>query len=234
VVERRIALIIEDAPDICQLLCGTLQQSGFETTAATTGAEGLDLAASLSPDLVTLDLTLPDVDGIEVCRKLRTITDAYLIILTARAEEVDRLVGLELGADDYVTKPFSPRELRARVAAMFRRPRPLEAPAAEGRANVLEFGDLAVDIDGREVRLGGEPVELTRIEFDLLATFVSSPRRVWERDTLTRRIWRTEWPGDDHLVDVHIANLRRKLGDDARGGHWIRTVRGVGYRFGSP
>jgi DNA-binding response OmpR family regulator len=241
---RPKALVIEDAPDICFLLCETLRQGGFDAFGAATGAEGLDVVSRLQPDLVTLDLTLPDLDGIEVCRRLRAMSNAYLIILTARAEETDRLIGLEVGADDYMLKPFSPRELRARIVAMFRRPRLADpgpsAPGAEAPAgpdtdaDQLRRGDLVLDRESRQVTLAGRAVPLTRTEFDLLAAFMSKPRRVWERDTLARLVWHTDWPGGDHVIDVHVANLRRKLGDNAHEGRWIHTVRGVGYRFGGP
>jgi DNA-binding response OmpR family regulator len=241
---RRSALVIEDAPDICLLVCDTLRQAGFEATGAWTGARGLELAKQLSPDLVTLDLTLPDIDGIEVCRQLRAISNAYVIVLSARDEETDRLIGLEVGADDYMLKPFSPRELRARIGAMFRRPRLADpgpfAPGAEAAAGAdpdadqLCRGDLVLDRESRQVTLAGRAIPLTRTEFDLLAAFMSKPRRVWERDTLARLVWHTDWPGGDHVIDVHVANLRRKLGDDAHEGRWIHTVRGVGYRFGGP
>jgi len=232
--QRHAALVIEDAPDICLLLCDTLRHAGFDATGAESGARGLELARRLSPDLVTLDLMLPDMDGIEVCRRLRAISNAYVIVLTARDEEADRLVGLEVGADDYMVKPFSPRELRARVRAMFRRPR-LTDPAT-GRANgaVLRYGELVVDRESREVALGGAPVALTRTEFDLLVALMGSPHRVWERDTLARHVQHTDWPGDDHVIDVHVANLRHKLGDTGRSSRWVHTVRGVGYRFGGP
>jgi DNA-binding response OmpR family regulator len=232
VVERRGALVIEDTAEMRRLLCEVLRMAGFEVSEAATGAEGLDLVAQRRPDLVTLDLMLPDMDGIEVCRRLRGMTSAYVIMVSGRTEEADRLIGLEVGADDYMTKPFSPRELAARVAAMFRRPRREPESAFPERAGVHEFGDLVVDEESREVHLAGRPVPLTRIEFDLLALFASNPRRVWPRETLTRAIWHTDWPGNAHVIDVHIANLRRKLGDDARSGHWVRTVHGVGYRFG--
>ncbi|KAB2349076.1 response regulator transcription factor [Actinomadura rudentiformis] len=230
-MEPHRALVIEDAADVRLLLCEVLQKSGFEVWEAATGQRGLDRVDEVEPDLITLDLTLPDLDGIEVCRRLRTMTTAYIVVLTARLEEADRLVGLEVGADDYVTKPFSVLEFRARVAAMFRRPR--TAATSEGRKpKTLRFGELAIDEESREVRLSGRLVDLTKIEFELLAILASNPRRVWERETLTRLVWRTEWPGNDHVIDVHIANLRRKLGDDARSGRWIRTVHGVGYRLG--
>jgi DNA-binding response OmpR family regulator len=173
------------------------------------------------------------MDGIEVCRELRSFSDAYVVIISARGDEVDRLLGLEIGADDYLTKPFSPRELRARVAAMFRRPRGKSEEAVESNASgTLVVGELVLDPDAHEVRIAGQPVELTKIEFDLLAVLASSPRRVFERDTLVRLVWQSDWFGDDHVVDVHLGNLRRKLGDDAKSGRYIRTVRGVGYRLG--
>jgi DNA-binding response OmpR family regulator len=233
---RRTALVIEDAADIRLLVSDTLRQAGFAPVGAGTGAQGLALARRRPPDLVTLDLTLPDIDGIEVCRQLRAVTNAYVVMLTARTEETDRLIGLEVGADDYLVKPFSPRELRARVGAMFRRPRLADpgGAAREAPASVLEIGGLTVDRESREVTLDGAPITLTRTEFDLLEAFMSRPRRVWERESLARRVWHTDWSGDDHVIDVHVANLRHKLGENAQEGHWVRTVRGVGYRFGTP
>jgi len=226
-------LVVEDAADVAELICETLRRSGFECSVVDLGAQALKVARSLQPDLITLDLTLPDMDGIEVCRRLRTMTNAYIVMLTARTEEMDRLVGLEVGADDYMVKPFSPRELRSRVGALFRRPRLADPAADEGAHRVLRSGDLVVDQETRLVTLAGEPVELTRTEFDLLELFITRPRRVWERETLVRQVWGTEWM-DAHVIDVHVANLRRKLGDDAREARWILTVRGVGYRFGGP
>ncbi len=234
--ETRRALVIEDDGDIRDLLVAALSQGGFEVEEAGEGRLGIERARSFAPDLVTLDLSLPDVDGIEVCREIRGFSDAYLVIITAKAEEVDRLIGLEVGADDYLTKPFSPRELRARVAAMFRRPRnstPAPVATVLEQNEVLSHGELHVDLDAREARLAGQLLELTKIEFELLATLLSSPGRVWQRETLLNRVWQTEWLGDTHLVDVHMANLRRKLGDSAQDARWIKTVRGVGYRLGS-
>ena len=237
--ESRTAVVVEDDADIRQLLVTVLEQAGFVVSETATGVEGLAAAREVHPDLVTLDLSLPDIDGIEVCRELRAFTDAYVVIITARGEEVDRLIGLEVGADDYLTKPFSPRELRARVAAMFRRPRskerevaapvPSEAPPS-GAQRI--FGELELDSESREVRVAGKLLELTKLEFELLATLLSNPRRVWPRDVLLEQVWQTDWLGDGHVVDVHMANLRRKLGDSAQSGRYIRTVRGVGYRLG--
>jgi two-component system OmpR family response regulator len=229
------AVIVDDDADIRALIAELLRQSGFETTEAATGAEGLAAVREVRPDVVTLDLNLPDLDGIEVCRRLREITDAYVVMLTARPDEIDRLMGLEIGADDYLTKPFSPRELRARIAAMLRRPRSAGGAGAEpaAPAGALRHSGLEVDVEGRLAMLDGVELELTRTEFDLLATLLSGPRRVWPRETLLRTVWGTEWVSDGHLVEVHMANLRRKLGDDPRSGRYIRTVRGVGYRLGT-
>ncbi len=234
VENARSAVIVDDDPDIRALIAELLRQSGFQVTEAASGAAGIAAVRAERPDVVTLDLNLPDLDGIEVCRRIREITDAYVVMLTGRPDEIDRLMGLEIGADDYLTKPFSPRELRARIAAMLRRPRTGGGPAAEQPQPVeaVRHGGLEVDIEGRLALLDGAELELTRTEFDLLATLLSGPRRVWPRETLLRTVWGTDWVGDGHLVEVHMANLRRKLGDDPRSGRYIRTVRGVGYRLG--
>jgi DNA-binding response OmpR family regulator len=227
------AVIIDDDADIRALIAELLRQSGFEVTEAASGTDGLTAVRDVEPDVVTLDLNLPDLDGIEVCRRIREITDAYVVMLTARPDEIDRLMGLEIGADDYLTKPFSPRELRARIAAMLRRPRSGGASAAsDAPSEPVRHGGLEVDIEGRLATLDGVELDLTRTEFDLLATLLSGPRRVWPRETLLRTVWGTDWVSDGHLVEVHMANLRRKLGDDPRSGRYIRTVRGVGYRLG--
>ena len=196
-LERR-AVVIEDDDDVRTLLTQLLQQAGFDVTAADNGAAGIRAVRELDADLVTLDLNLPDLDGIEVCRRIRDISEAYIVMLTGRPDEIDRLVGLETGADDYLTKPFSPRELRARVAAMMRRPRTRAAatapPAAtaetEAAEGVMRHGDLEVDVEGRIVLLEGKELDLTRTEFDLLATLLSGPRRVWPRDSLLRAVLR--------------------------------------------
>ncbi len=245
-----MAVAIDDDDDIRGLLVELLTQGGFDVVAAATGAEGVRLAREHDPELVTLDLNLPDLDGIEVCRRIRESSEAYIIMLTGRPDEIDRLVGLETGADDYLTKPFSPRELQARIAALMRRPRRRAAPADPARTpepseparaelkpaevdGVLRHGALEVDVEGRMVLLNGAELDLTRTEFDLLVTLLNGPRRVWPRDTLLRTVWGHDWASDGHLVEVHMGNLRRKLGDDPRNGRYIRTVRGVGYRLGS-
>ena len=228
-----IAVVVEDDEDIRALVADVLAQSGFRVVTAANGRDGLQAVIANDPDLVTLDLNLPDLDGMEVCRRIREVTDVYIVMLSARPDEIDRLMGLETGADDYLTKPFSPRELRARVTAIMRRPRRQSRAGAKDDARPsLRHGDLEVDVDARQVRLGQAELDLTRTEFDLLATLLSGPRRVWSRDTLLRSVWGDEWVGDGHLVEVHMGNLRRKLGDDPRAGRYIRTVRGVGYRLG--
>lgn len=231
----RTALIIEDDADTRLLIESLLRSSGFTVSSTGSGAEGLQLARDRTPDLVLLDLGLPDLHGTEVCRALRTFTDTYIVIVSGRGHETDRLLGLEMGADDYVVKPFSPRELQARIAAMFRRPRRIGAPSDGHPAttHALHVGELTIDMESREVRVAGEPVQLTRIEFELLAVLASRSRRVWERDTLVRLVWKTDWMGDTHTVDTHIANLRRKLAA-RRPGRWIQAVRGVGYRLVTP
>ncbi|HEY7047297.1 MAG TPA: response regulator transcription factor [Jatrophihabitantaceae bacterium] len=228
----RQALVVEDDADIRALLVEVLVQAGFVVDTTASGRDAVARVRRDDPDLVTLDLGLPDLDGVEVCRQLRGAgSDAYVIMLTARDEEIDRLIGLEIGADDYLSKPFSPRELRARAMAMMRRPRRVSRADAPDAA-VFELGELRVDAEAHVAALSGVELDLTRTEFDLLATMVSNPRRVWTRETLLSKVWGSDWVRDAHLVEVHIGNLRRKLGDDSRSGRWIRTVRGVGYRLG--
>ncbi len=224
------ALVVDDEEHLARLVADYLAREGFTTQIALDGERALELARASRPDVVILDLMLPGVDGVEVCRRLRTFTDAYVIMLTARAEEVDKLIGLAVGADDYLTKPFSPRELTARVKAMLRRPRSPQ-PASTG-APVREFGDLTIDPAAREVTVAGRPVELTRLEFDLLDTLSAQPRVAFSRRQLVERVWDEAWFGDEHIVDVHIVRLRRKLGDDAAHPRYVLTVRGVGYRMG--
>ena len=198
---------------------------------ASDGPTAVDTARALGPDLVVLDLMLPGFDGLEVCRRLRQFTDAYVLMLTARAEEIDRIVGLEVGADDYLTKPFSPRELVARVKAMLRRPRGSgSSVGASDSPPVLRFRGLTIDEGRHEVLIEGATVPLTPREFTLLATLAGQPGRVFTRAQLFEHVWGAEYY-DDHVVDVHIANLRHKLGDDPADPTVVETVRGVGYRF---
>jgi DNA-binding response OmpR family regulator len=233
------ALVVDDEPSLVRVVVGYLEADGFEVDSAGDGPTALDIARQTDPDVIVLDLGLPGMDGVEVCRTLRTFTDAYVVMLTARADEVDMLVGLAVGADDYIAKPFSPRELMARIRTLMRRPRRPGATeretAAVGTADesLRVFGALAIDVLAREVTLEGRPVELTRTEFDLLDTLSERPRVVFPRSLLLQRVWDGgEWAGDEHLVDVHIGRLRRKLGDDAREAKYVLTIRGVGYRMG--
>ena len=224
---RLKALVVDDEPPLVRLVAAYLEREGFEVATAGEGAEAVALASALRPDLIVLDLMLPGLDGIEVCRRIRAFSDAYIVMLTARAEELDTIVGLSTGADDYMTKPFSPGELVARIRAMLRRPRAVPATASPRR-----FDDLVIDPAAREVVLAGVPVELTKLEFDLLEALSEHPRVVLSRRQLLERVWGASWSGDEHLVEVHVANLRGKLGDVPGGPRYIETVRGVGYRIG--
>ena len=225
-------MVIEDETELAVLVGSYLERDGFEVALSHDGAQAVTLAREVDPDVIVLDLSLPGMDGVEVCRQVRTFSDAYVVILTARSDEVDKLIGLGVGADDYMTKPFSPRELIARVQAMLRRPRPL-GQARTTTDQARSFGPLTIDPVGRDVWLDGEPVAFTRTEFDLLATLAEHPRMAFSRRQLIDAVWGPAWVGDEHLVDVHIGHLRRKLGDDAAEGRFVRTVRGVGYRMGT-
>ena len=224
-------LVVEDEPDLARMVATYMIHAGFRAETAATGAEALARARDLDPDVVLLDLGLPGLDGVEVCRSLRTFTDCYVLMVTARTDEIDRIVGLSVGADDYITKPFSPRELVARVQAVLRRPRRPMAPADTAGEHVREFGDLTVDLDGRRVSVAGEPVDLTRTEFDILALLAASPRVAFSRRRILDEVWDPGWIGDEHVVDVHVAHVRAKIGDDPAGRRYIDTVRGVGYRM---
>lgn len=231
-VDRSIrVLVVDDEPDIRDIVRGYLERETLEVMEAGSGPMAVELARAARPDVVVLDLMLPGFDGLEVCRQLRTFSDAYVIMLTARTEEVDRIVGLSLGADDYLAKPFSPRELVARVRALLRRPRATSAEPASDRSPVLERAGLRVDERRRDTRIEGRPVELTPIEFDLLTALMREPGVVFTRQQLLDRVWGSDFFGADHIVDVHIGNLRRKLAEDPMDPRYIGTVRGVGYRF---
>ena len=320
------AVVVDDDGDVRLLLRRTLEMQGFAVFEAASGTDALLTIQEHRPDLVTLDLNLPDLDGVEVCRRMRKFSDAYVIMLTARADEIDELIGLEIGADDFISKPFSPRSVQARVTAVMRRHRPTPqrptprrratdflpvtpdnsstgthgsaaevpetprrrsddvAPAVPAHATpahatpaaavprrraddvviipadtagtpspgstaaasagagagagihsdadgVVRHGPLVVEVEGRAASLDGVELELTRTEFDLLEALAGAPRRVWTRKALLTKVWGTEWPMDEHLVEVHIGNLRKKLGDKGREPRFIRTVRGVGYRM---
>jgi DNA-binding response OmpR family regulator len=226
------ALVVEDEVDMARLIGSYLERESFEVHLSHDGLDAVQRAREVDPDVVVLDLGLPGQDGLEVCRQLRTFSDAYVVMLTARTDEVDTLVGLSVGADDYLSKPFSPRELVARLRAMLRRPRPI-GPAPSDDDGFRVFGPLTIDPTGRDVWLDGEPIALTRTEFDVLAVLSERPRMAYTRRQLIDAVWGQSWVGDEHLVDVHIGHLRRKLGDEANASRFIRTVRGVGYRMGA-
>ncbi|TSD98157.1 response regulator transcription factor [Skermania sp. ID1734] len=228
--QPRRALVVDDEPALVELVRGYLEHDGFEVRTASDGPTALDTARRFVPDVTILDLGLPLLDGIEVCRELRRFSDCYVIMLTARTDEVDTLVGLSVGADDYLTKPFSPRELVARVKVMLRRPRQIPATHA---GTSLRFGPLEIDLAAREARIDGQIRELTVTEFNLLAVLARQPNVALTRRQLVEAVWSDEWIGDERLVDVHIGHLRRKLGDDAGAPRFVRTIRGVGYRMGT-
>lgn len=217
-------LVVEDAPEFAQIVTTVMRNQGHRVRTATTIAAALTAIAAVPPDLVILDLSLPDGDGLDLCRTIRERSSAYIVVLTGRDDEVDRLLGFRLGADDYITKPFSPRELSARVDAMLRRPRERRAEEVAER----EIGHVTLHPVAREVLVDGQLVELTRIEFDLLDVLSDNPKVVFTRPQLLERVWGTDWFGDDHVVDVHIANLRKKI-DRPGAKSLVRTVRGVGY-----
>jgi DNA-binding response OmpR family regulator len=223
------ALIVEDEKNLVGLLRKYLEREGFEVAEALDGPAALEVARRSEPDVVVLDWMLPGLDGMGVLRELRRFSDAYVIMLTAREGEVDRIVGLSTGADDYLVKPFSPGELVARIRAMLRRPR-----GGASTDPAMTFGDLSVDPARREVRLGREDVRLTAMEFDMLATLASRPGLVFSRRQLLARVWGDDYFGSDHVVDVHVANLRKKIEEDPSNPRYVQTVRGVGYRFGLP
>lgn len=215
-------LVVEDEPNIASLVETYLSREGYAVTRVDDGAKALEAADRIRPSLVILDVMLPGIDGLEVCRRLRARSRVPVIMLTAKDQEIDRVVGLELGADDYVTKPFSPRELVARVKAVLRR-----AEAAEEGPETLSLGIVAMDLSRRETRVGDRKVDLTPKEFDLLAFLMRNRGIVFSRDRLLERVWGYERPVDTRTIDSHVRSLRAKLGPD---GDVVKTVRGVGYR----
>ncbi len=217
-------LLVEDEEDIATLVRAYLEREGFRVVWATRGVEGLLALEREEVRLAILDLQLPDADGFDLCRAIRETSRLPIVILTARDEEIDRITGLELGADDYVAKPFSPRELVARVRAVLRRAEP------EEETDSLSLGDIVVDRRGRTVAVAGEPVELTAKEFDLLAHLLASPGIVISRERLLDRVWGLSFPGGTRTVDVHVGQLRRKLDRP----DLVRTVRGAGYKVVAP
>lgn len=230
-------LIVDDEPNLVELLVGYLSREGYAIATAGDGPTAVEAARALAPDLILLDVMLPGIDGVEVCRQIRRFSDAYILMLTARAEEVDKLIGLSVGADDYVTKPFSPREVVARVRVLLRRPRASDQGSGRGGIATMDasppplrLGDVVIDEAAHTVTRQGAEIALTAREFALLTTLARHPGRVFTRAQLLELVWGDAYY-DDHVVDVHIGNLRKKLEEDAARPHYLVTVRGVGYRM---
>jgi two-component system response regulator RegX3 len=223
-------LVVEDEASISEPFAEALRRAGFEPLVTRTAAGALELAAAADPDLVMLDLALPDGDGRDVCRELRRRSDVPIVMLTARGTEMDKIVGLELGADDYVVKPFSAAEVISRIRAVLRR----SGPRAAAPAEPIRVGELEIDPAARIARLRGAELDLSRKEFDLLAELMRNAGRVVSREDLMSRVWDVNWFGSTKTLDVHVGWLRRKLGDDPNRPTWIETVRGVGFRFAAP
>ncbi len=220
-----LVLVIDDEPNVREIVQAYLEREGFEVQTASTGNQGLQLISDLEPQLIVLDVMLPGIDGIEILKRIRPLNRTPVLLLTARGEEFDRVLGLELGADDYLTKPFSPRELVARVKAILRR------TGFESSSEIVRHGDLQFDPSTRQVHIAGMEILLSALEFDLLRVLLAQPMRVFSRNELIDAVWGGDFPGVDRVVDVHISSLRRKLGDDAERPRYLSTVRGVGYRM---
>ena len=225
-MKNDLILIVDDEPKIVKLARDYLERGGFSVTTAADGAAALAIARADKPDLVVLDLNLPGMDGLDVCRRLRRDSDVPIIMLTARLDETDRLIGLELGADDYIVKPFSPRELVARVRAVLRR-----AQGGVHQPGMLRVGDLQIDLNGHRAALNDEPLHLTRIEFKLLAFMAQHPGQAFSRQRLLEHLHGHTHDGFDRSIDAHIKNLRRKIEPDLSDPTYILTVYGIGYRF---
>lgn len=247
VEEARVAVVIEDEEDIRSLLSAVLTQAGFEVHGAANGYDGLELVRQHDPLVTTLDVNMPGIDGFETAKRIRSFSGTYIVMLSARTEEIDALQGLEAGADDYVAKPFRPRELRARIDAMLRRPRhhvaapPASPEASDAAPTWLEHQGLRLNTDMRVVTVDGEDLDLTRSEFDILADLLAAGRRVRGKSDLALMLRGEQFTGvefvsdsDARAIEVHVANLRRKLGESPTNPRWIETVRGVGYRLTAP
>jgi DNA-binding response OmpR family regulator len=227
-------LLVDDEQAILTLLSYPLRKDGYEVVQAADGSEALSRFAEGRFDLVVLDVMMPKLDGLEVCRRLRSVSSVPIIMLTAKAEEIDKVLGLELGADDYITKPFSMREFRSRVKAALRRAgmgAPGAAQPEQAEERPLRIGELAIDFAKRSVRVRGEHVQTTFVEFEILSALALSPGRVFTRDLLLARIWGDSAYRDPRTIDVHIRHLREKVEHDAKEPEYLFTVRGVGYRF---
>src|SRR6476646_10656825 len=226
----RTILVVEDEESIALPLAAALEREGYATSVTGSATAAIALAAELEPDLMLLDVMLSDGSGLDVCREVRRHSSLPIIMLTARGDEADRVLGLELGADDYVVKPFSARELVARIRAVLRRTSAAATPAASGPQQI---GAIELDPSARTVTLDGEPLELTRKEFDLLALLMGQAGTVVSRERLIDEVWDVNWFGSTKTLDVHVSGLRKKLGDDSSDPRYLHTVRGVGFRFAS-
>ncbi len=234
----RRALVIETNDRSRAGTIHTLSMQGFDVDWADSGHRGVEMAGDIDPDLITIAVDLPDLDGIEVCRRIRESSDAYIVLISTHEDELERLMGLEIGADDFLNEPFNPRELQVRVSAMFRRPRKGPASRAEVTfspriSRSFRHGTLKLDVNSRIVTVLGTEARLTKTEFDLLAMLLSNPTRVWSREVLMAAVWGGGWVKDTHVVEVHVGNLRRKLNRLDPDTEFIHTVRGVGYRMDS-
>lgn len=256
---QKTAVIIEDDPEIRAVVVEVFESAGLRTIAVDNGIDGVEAVKTHQPSVTTLDINLDGIDGFETARRIRSISSTFIIMLSGLSEEADVVLGLGAGADEYVVKPFRPRELRARIEAALRRPRientvaistsepaeaepartdlspsaPVATPSSESDQWVAHR-DLRLNVATRTALVADEEIDLTRTEFDLLATMVRAPRRVWGRDVLMRTVWGDGWAADEHLVEVHVGNMRRKLAKAGGGASFIRTVRGVGYRMEEP
>ena len=217
-------LIVDDEEKILNLVSSYLEREGFEIFTARDGLEGLKLSKEVNPDIIVLDIMLPGMDGIEVLTQIRKESNVYVIMLTAKTEETDKIIGLSVGADDYVTKPFSPRELTARIKAALRR---LKLSGMEIEKDILSYNTIKINLGSRKIWVKEEVIELTAMEFDLLRALAVHPGLVFSREQLLEKVWGHDYFGELRVVDVHIGHIRQKLGDD----RYISTVRGVGYRF---
>lgn len=230
-MEERLVLIVEDDPNIVDILRFNFEKEGYQVEVATDGATGLEKALSAEPDIILLDVMLPKMDGFEVCKKVREKSNVPIIMMTAREEEVDKVLGLELGADDYITKPFSIRELSARVKANLRRIG-AEMPNNSGRSrNIISSGELNINLERYEVEKRGRVIDITVREFELLKFLAQQPEKIFSRETLLEKVWGYEYYGDVRTVDVTVRRLREKIEDDPGMPRYIVTKRGVGYYF---
>lgn len=221
-------LVVEDEIELAVVVASYFESEGFLVEKAFDGPSAVEKARMGKPDLIVLDLMLPGFDGIEVCKQVRAFSDAYILMLTAREDEIDKIVGFAVGADDYLVKPFSPRELIARSKAILRRPRTQEKESSE-QIDMLSHGELTLNSGARLVNVAGREVELTRTEFDLLEIMMESPKNIFSRRQLLEAVWGGDWYGEIHVVDVHVGHLRKKLAEAGMDEGVIRTVRGIGY-----